>query len=334
MVIKMNIVEIAKLAGVSKSTVSRYLNDGYVSEDASTKIKEVIEKTGFVPKRQAQIMRTQKTNLIGVIVPKISTETAARVVEGVTKELSKYGYEVLIGNCELSIEKEMDYLKVFRSYQVDGIIFMATEITPKHYELMDQLNVPIVVLAQRVENYPCIIHDDYHASRDAVRFLLEKGHESIGFIGVGEYDVAVGGERKRGYKDELMAQGIAIDENLIQIGDFSQQSGYRLAKELMGLKRRPTAIFAVTDHLAIGCMEYLKEAGYKIPEDISVMGLGDTQIAGLVTPKLTTIHYYFQTLGVRGAKLLVDYIQQGKSSTKNCESNFIFTYRLIERDSV
>ena len=130
----MNIVEIAKLAGVSKSTVSRYLNDGYVSEDAGTKIKEVIEKTGFVPKRQAQIMRTQKTNLIGVIVPKISTETAARVVEGVTKELSKYGYEVLIGNCELSIEKEMDYLKVFRSYQVDGIIFMATEITPKHYE--------------------------------------------------------------------------------------------------------------------------------------------------------------------------------------------------------
>ena len=126
MVIKMNIVEIAKLAGVSKSTVSRYLNDGYVSEDASTKIKEVIEKTGFVPKRQAQIMRTQKTNLIGVIVPKISTETAARVVEGVTKELSKYGYEVLIGNCELSIEKEMDYLKVFRSYQFDGNIFKAT----------------------------------------------------------------------------------------------------------------------------------------------------------------------------------------------------------------
>ena len=109
---------------------------------------------------------------------------------------------------------------------------------------------------------------------------------------------------------------------------------YRLTKELMGLNQKPSAIFAVTDNLAIGCMENLKEAGYHIPKDVSVMGLGNIQISALVTPKLTTIQYYFQTLGVKGAKLLVDYIQEGKTSTKNCESNFIFNYRLIERDSV
>ena len=108
----MNIIEIAKLAGVSKSTVSRYLNSGYVSEEAAEKIKEVIEQTGFVPKRQAQAMRSQRTNLIGVIVPKISTETAARVIEGVTSELSRMGYEVLIGNTNLSIEKEKNYYPV------------------------------------------------------------------------------------------------------------------------------------------------------------------------------------------------------------------------------
>ena len=148
----MNIIEIAKLAGVSKSTVSRYLNDGYVSEEASEKIKEVIEQTGFVPRRQAQAMRSQKTNLIGIIVPKISTETAARVIEGITNELSNAGYEVLIGNTSQSIEKEFDYLKVFKN-QVDGIIFMATEITPKHYELFEQLHIPIVVVAQKVKDY-------------------------------------------------------------------------------------------------------------------------------------------------------------------------------------
>lgn len=334
MVIKMNIIKIAKLAGVSKSTVSRYLNDGYVSEDASAKIKSVIETTGFVPRRQAQTLRTQKTNLIGVIVPKISTETASRVIEGITNELAKSGYEVLIGNTNLSIEKEMDYLKVFRSHQVDGIIFMATEITDKHYELMDQLNVPIIVIAQKVEHYPYIIHDDYHASRDAVKYLIEKNHRSIGFIGVGEWDIAVGVDRKRGYLDELNHQGIKIEDQYIKIGDFSQESGYQLAKELMSLEKKPTAIFAVTDHLAIGCMEYLKQASYEIPKDVAVIGIGDMAVADIVTPKLTTIHYYFQTLGKKSAALLLEFLNQGRTVSKNCESNFIFNYRLMKRDSV
>lgn len=329
----MNIIEIAKLAGVSKSTVSRYLNNGYVSEEASEKIKEVIEQTGFVPKRQAQAMRSQKTNLIGVIVPKISTETAARVIEGITNELSQIGYEVLIGNTNLSIEKEMDYLKVFKN-QVDGIIFMATEVTPKHYELFDQLRIPIVVIAQKVKDYPCIIHDDYHAAKDAIHYLINKGHQSIGFIGVGEYDVAVGIDRKNGYLDALKDQDINIKENYIQIGDFSHESAFYLTEKLMSLPEPPTAIFAVTDNLAIGCMEYLKENGYQIPQDVAVMGLGDIKISAYMTPSLTTIHYYFQTMGAKSAKLLTELIKSRKVSSKNCESNFIFNYRLMERDSV
>ena len=246
----MNIIKIADLAGVSKSTVSRYLNNGYVSEEAREKIKKVIEETGFVPKRQAQAMRLQKTNLIGVIVPKISTETAARVIEGITNELSEVGYEVLIGNTNLSIEKEMDYLKVFKN-QVDGIIFMATEVTPKHYELFDQLRIPIVVIAQKVKHYPCIIHDDYHAAKDAIHYLINKGHQSIGFIGVGEYDEAVGIDRKKGYLDALKEHQIQIKEEYIQIGDFSHESAFCLTEKLMNLPHPPTAIFAVTDNLAI-----------------------------------------------------------------------------------
>lgn len=329
----MNIIEIAKLAGVSKSTVSRYLNDGYVSEEAREKIKEIIEQTGFVPKRQAQAMRLQKTNLIGIIVPKISTETAARVIEGVTNELSNFGYEVLIGNTNLSIEKEIDYLKVFKN-QVDGIIFMATEITPKHYELFDQLKIPIVVIAQKVENYPCIIHDDYHASKDAINYLISKGHRSIGFIGVGEYDVAVGRERKKGYLDALKENQIELKKEYIKIGDFSHESAFELTHQLMSLPNPPSVIFTVTDNLAIGCMEYLKENNYSIPNDIAVMGLGDLKISAYMTPRLTTIHYHFKTMGTKSANLLIQLIQSGKESSKKIESNFTLRYRLMERDSV
>lgn len=329
----MNIIKIADLAGVSKSTVSRYLNNGYVSEEAREKIKKVIEETGFVPKRQAQAMRLQKTNLIGVIVPKISTETAARVIEGITNELSEVGYEVLIGNTNLSIEKEMDYLKVFKN-QVDGIIFMATEVTPKHYELFDQLSIPLVVIAQKVKHYPCIIHDDYHAAKDAIHYLINKGHQSIGFIGVGEYDEAVGIDRKKGYLDALKEHQMQIKEEYIQIGDFSHESAFCLTEKLMNLPHPPTAIFAVTDNLAIGCMEYLNENNYQIPKDVAVMGLGDIKISAYMSPPLTTIHYHFQTMGAKSAKLLTDMIKAGKLSSKNCESNFIFNYRLMERRSV
>lgn len=329
----MNIIKIADLAGVSKSTVSRYLNNGYVSEEAREKIKKVIEETGFVPKRQAQAMRLQKTNLIGVIVPKISTETAARVIEGITNKLSEVGYEVLIGNTNLSIEKEMDYLKVFKN-QVDGIIFMATEVTPKHYELFDQLSIPIVVIAQKVKHYPCIIHDDYHAAKDAIHYLINKGHQSIGFIGVGEYDEAVGIDRKKGYLDALKEHQIQIKEEYIQIGDFSHESAFCLTEKLMNLPHPPTAIFAVTDNLAIGCMEYLNENNYQIPKDVAVMGLGDIKISAYMSPPLTTIHYHFQTMGAKSAQLLTEMIKAGKLSSKNCESNFIFNYRLMERRSV
>ena len=155
----LNIIDIAKLAGVSKSTVSRYLNNGYVSVESREKIKKVLEETGFTPQRQAKGMRTKKTNLIGVIVPKISSETPARVVEGITEVLSPNGYDILIANTNLSIEKELEYLNIFKSNQVDGIIFMATKVTDKHIEVIRDLEVPIVVVAQDIEKFPSVYFD-------------------------------------------------------------------------------------------------------------------------------------------------------------------------------
>ncbi|MDZ4957376.1 LacI family transcriptional regulator, partial [Clostridium perfringens] len=120
------------------------------------KIELAIEKTGFRPQRQAQTMRTKRTNLIGVIVPKISTETAPRVVEGITDELKEYGYDILILNTNLNTKKEIEYLNMLRNNQVDGIIFMATKITNDLLKIMDLIEVPIVVVAQNIESYPSV----------------------------------------------------------------------------------------------------------------------------------------------------------------------------------
>ncbi|GAA0083997.1 LacI family DNA-binding transcriptional regulator [Clostridium sp. CTA-7] len=330
----LNIIDIAKLAGVSKSTVSRYLNDGYVSNESRDKIKKVLMETGFQPQRQAKTLRTKKTNLIGVIVPKISTETASRVIEGITEVLSPKGYDVLIANTNLSIDKEIEYLQIFKNNQVDGIIFMATKVTEKHIEVMNKLQVPIVVVAQKIENYPSVYYDDYNAAKEATQYIINKGHSNIGFVGVYNEDISAGFYRSKGYIDSLAENNIKFIESNVKKGDFSQESGYKSAKELMEKDNKPTAIFAVTDNLAIGVIEYLRENNYNVPKDVSVLSIGDSRLSKVITPKLTTIHYYYKTSGRESAGIILDILEEGKTSSKNIDKNIKLSYRLIERDSI
>ena len=325
----LNIIDIAKLAGVSKSTVSRYLNNGYVGAEAREKIKKVIDETGFMPQSYAKSLRTGKTNLIGVIVPKISTETAPRVVQGITEVLSENNYDVLIANTNLSVEKEFEYLNIFKNNQVDGVIFMGTKITPKHKKIMDKLNVPIVVVAQYMDNYPCVYHDDFNAAKYMTEYLIGKGHKNIGFIGVYEEDRSVGLERENGYIAALKENNIEI----LKVGDFSYESGYKLANELINKKNTPTAIFAVTDNLAIAAIDCLKDKGLNIPKDVAVVSIGDTRISEVVSPKLTTIHYHYKTSGRKSAEIMLELLKSSIKTSKTIKKNIKLSYILIERNS-
>lgn len=330
----LNIIDIAKLAGVSKSTVSRYLNNGYVGTESREKIKKIIEETGFMPQSHAKSLRTGKTNLIGVIVPKISTETAPRVVQGITEVLSENNYDVLIANTNLSVEKEFEYLNIFKNNQVDGVIFMGTKITPKHRKIMDKLNVPIVVVAQYMDNYPCVYHDDFNAAKYMTEYLIGKGHKNIGFIGVYEEDRSVGLERKNGYIAALNENDLEVDIENLKLGDFSYESGYELAKKLINKKNIPTAIFAVTDNLAIATIDCLKDNGLNVPEDVAVVSIGDTRISQVVSPKLTTIHYYYKTSGRKSGEIMLELLKNGIKTSKTIKKNIKLSYRLIERNSV
>ena len=330
----LNIIDIAKLAGVSKSTVSRYLNNGYVGAESREKIKKVIDETGFMPQSYAKSLRTGKTNLIGVIVPKISTETAPRVVQGITEVLSENNYDVLIANTNLSVEKEFEYLNIFKNNQVDGVIFMGTKITPKHKKIMDKLNVPIVVVAQYMDNYPCVYHDDFNAAKYMTEYLIGKGHKNIGFIGVYEEDRSVGLERENGYIAALKENDLEVDMENLKLGDFSYESGYKLANELINKKNTPTAIFAVTDNLAIAAIDCLKDNGLNVPEDVAVVSIGDTRISQVVSPKLTTIHYHYKTSGRKSGEIMLELLKNGIKTSKTIKKNIKLSYRLIERNSV
>lgn len=206
----MNINEIAKLAGVSRATVSRYLNNGYVSDEKKERIQEVIDRTGYKPSTQAQTLRTKKTRLIGVILPKINSDSISRMVAGISVVLKEAGYQLLLANTENREKEELEYLRLFSENHVDGIILIATIITREHKRALKALQVPVVLLGQRLDGYSCVYQDDCLAARDVSRLLL-RGAGKIGCIGVTQQDEAVGAGRRKGFLEAAGDAGIAED---------------------------------------------------------------------------------------------------------------------------
>lgn len=178
----MNITEFAKAAGVSKSAVSRYFNDGYVSEEKRRLIEAAIEATGYAPSVQAQNVRTRVTKLVGVIIPKLSSESCAREVEGISQVLSEQGYQLLLVNSANDPKKEVEYLELFRSNRVDGVIFLASVFTPLHDAVLKKMRVPVVIVGQEYKGANCVCHDDYKAAYTAEKLMLDKGCKKPAFI--------------------------------------------------------------------------------------------------------------------------------------------------------
>ena len=208
----MNINEIAELAGVSRATVSRYLNDGYVSEEKRAAIRKVIEDTGYRPSQQARNLRSKVTKLVGVIIPEIESGSVSQMVSGISEVLSVKGYQLLLADTQNNTRAELKYLRIFEKNQVDGIIFMGTMLSREHLHLMEEVEVPIVVVAQEIQQYSCVFQDDYHAAYDAAKMLTDKGSH-IAYIGVTTKDKAAGKARKNGFLDAMADAGIKADKS-------------------------------------------------------------------------------------------------------------------------
>lgn len=304
----MNINEIATLAGVSRTTVSRYLNDGYVSEEKKERIRKVIEETGYQPSAQAQMLRTKKTKLVGVVLPKINSDTISREVAGISDILTKRGYQLILANTNNDIEEELKSLSLFRDNQVDGVVFIATMFTRKHKQMLKEYKVPIVILGQRLEGYPCIYQDDYQASYMIAEKLLEHGKKAA-YIGVTEKDEAVGARRKKGFEAALHKKKLELSVERVKQGNFTMESGYQCAKELFEAQPDIDSLMCATDTMAVGAMTYIKERGLRIPEDVQVAGIGDSSLGKIIDPRLTTVHFFYKTSGMEAAAMLADLME-------------------------
>lgn len=324
--------DIAKMANVSRTTVSRVLNNnGYVSESARERVMKVVEETGYIPSVSAKSLRTKRSGVIGVILPKISTETASRVVGGINEVVAKEGFQILLTDTELNHEKEIEYIRLLHSRHVDGIILLATNVNDRLLNAIEDASLPFISLGQELPGVTSIVYDDYHASRDMTNMIIQKGHKKIAYIGVGEDDPAVGLLRKQGFIETIQEAGLEVEESWMEYGDFSIESGYESMKQIIEASpgNLPTAVFVVTDRMAVGAMEYLKEQGLRIPQDIAVTGIGASVMSKYISPSLTTIDYFNKEAGTMAAELLLEQLQD-----KNTKKKFLQNYRLIERDSV
>ena len=329
----MTISEIAKLAGVSSAAVSRYFNDGYLSPEKREVIERVVKETGYRPSPQAATLRTRKSNLIGVVLPRIESHSIARVVAGISSVMNRKKYKIMLASTENNPEEELRYLKVFDEKQVDGVIFVATVMTEKHRKMIKKSSVPIVVVGQQVDEADCIYHDDYHATYELVELLHEKKCQRLAYIAAIKEDRAVGYDRTQGYRDAVKAFGMTDDDSHIVIADFSMESGYEAMGQLLEIDPAIDAVIAATDTIAVGALRRLREHGRRVPEDILLAGIGNSPMSQVTTPMLTTMNYAYEDSGSQAAKLLLKRISGEKNDPEDEYQSICLPHQLIERES-
>ena len=326
----MNIAEIARLAGVSSAAVSRYFNNGYLSEEKQDKIRRVVEETGYRPSLQAQTLRTRKTRLIGVILPRIDSAAAmGSIVAGILSVINDNGYQMLLADTQSDPVKELEYLKFFNEKQVDGVILIATVFTADHKKALREMSVPVVIVGQQLSGYHCVYHDDYHAFHDVTELLLQRGRRRLGYVGVFHQDQAAGRERFRGYCDAVRAAGLNHLTERCVTADFTMESGYEKAGELLERYGDSDGVICATDSIAVGVMQYLKEKKIRIPETVMVTGQGDSSLSRVVTPGLTTIRYSYEKSGSLAAAALFELLEKKESAVKEMKLG----YSIVERES-
>ncbi len=303
------IIDVAKKAGVSKSTVSRVIaDDGLgVNQETKERVLLAIEKLGYIRNAIASSMRTDRTNLIMLAIPDITNPYWPEVARGVQDVMDKEGYAVVFANSDWDEEREMGYLEMARRNRLDGILINPVQVSS---EKIEASGIPTVILGTREEyrTFDRVGADSYIGTKLAVKHLIDLEHKRIGMI-LGQREIKSTDSRKRGYVDVLQDAGIAIDENLITTVPFTRAGGERGVATLFQLDTPPSAIFCANDTIAIGALQAAYAMGLSVPADLSIVGLDDIDSAATTSPPLTTISKPKYDIGRQAATFLLEQIQ-------------------------
>jgi LacI family transcriptional regulator len=326
-----SIKDIAKLAGVSPSTVSRVVNNKkYVKMEVRDRIMALVEETGYVANNAARSMVLQRTFTVGIVVPDTFNMFQRQLFSAIERSLEGFGYRTLFFFVNWEPVSELKCLRRLKAEKLDGLIMLHEITDPGFYEFLAEGPVPVVLCTFSREGLPFhSVHvDEVAAARAAMAHLIGLGHRNIGLVSGSHF--SFGSQRAEGYRQALAEAGIGPDEKrTIFVPSYTPEEGRLGMRELLGRGLGLTAVFAVSDELAIGAIRALYEAGLQVPRDMSVIGFDDIDIAAYLSPGLTTVRQSIREMGGATAHLMTRLIageDLGSDST-------VFGYELILRES-
>ncbi|WP_422446600.1 LacI family DNA-binding transcriptional regulator [Thermoanaerobacterium sp. DL9XJH110] len=328
------IKDIAKLANVSITTVSRVLNGKFdgVSETTRKRIEKIAGELNYRPNRLARGLVTKRTNTLGLILPDITNPFFPQIVRAVEDTANKFGYNLILCNTDDDSGKERLYIQVLKEKCVDGIVFTtSTNPSAENIKQLIDFGIPFVLVDRYIDidHLPGVYTDGVSGMYQAVKHLIEMGHEKIAFIS-GPKQSKTANQRFLGYVKALEEHGISVRDGLIKDGNFKMSGGQNAIKDLLACGEDFTAVACANDLMAVGAMEVLRQEGIKIPEEISITGFDNISLSNVVHPKLTTVEQPSYEMGQKATAMLVKLIE-GRPLKKN---EVVLKPRLIVRDSV
>ena len=303
-----NMRDVAERAGLSISTVSHVINNSRaVSDESRQRVLQAMEELDYKPNALARSLRMRKTNTLGMIVPDSANPFFAEVTRAIEDASFAQNYSLILCNSEGDLDKQGAYTNVLIENRVAGILFVAAGPSTELVNDLDQRRVPLVVIDREVPGVGVDTVMTNHAQGGclATQHLIDLGHKRIACI-AGNSEVSPSAERLTGFRQTLEKNGIRYDEQLVVKGDFQYESGYEATTYLLALERPPTAVFACNDLMAVGCISAAREFGYRVPDDLSVVGFDDVRLASFTNPPLTTVVQPKVEIGTIATKMLLE----------------------------
>ena len=330
---KITIVEIARMAGVSQATVSRVLNNPeQVKDSTRDRILRVMKEHNYVYNAVAGGLSKKQTRTLGLIIPTITNPIFAVSTKGIQTAAAVRGYSILLGSTEYSSELEFNLIRLFLEKRVDGIILTGSPLNIGSIDYMQERHTPFVVTWEMIQNDTAsfVTFDNVKSGRQIIDYLVSMGHRSIGMISGRFSDTGRARRRWQGYKEGLEQWDIPYDKRFVIQTDYTVEAGREAGTRMFQQPTLPTAIFCGNDILAYGVMAAARDRGLQVGRDISIVGFDDLEMSAAMDPPLTTIRIPGHKMGKMAADILIDTIEG-----KNKEViQYVLETDLIVRNSV
>ena len=325
------IYDVAEAAGVSITTVSRVLNASEKVNDATRqRVAQAIDELGFVPKAEARARALRSVGRIGVLSPFFTAPSFVQRLRGVSAALADTNQELVIYTIENSEQLEGYLTSLPLTGNLDGLIILSMEIQENAINRLIEKKLKTVLVEYPVERLSAVVIDDQAGGAMAAKFLVNKGHRNLAFIGVDrppEYSIKPIGLRLRGFRDQLRKLGVELKEENVLQAPITQEDTYQLSKELLQRPERPSAIFAGTDLHAMAIVKSFREMGLRIPEDMAIIGFDDIDMANYIG--LTTIRQHLDESG----RIAVELLMADMANPDRLPRHVELPLQIIERDT-